>query len=265
MAYRLRPVFSCRLDQMCADHRTAVIKEIRERLDHQLPCHLVSTQLIEAGVDIDFPVVFRAIAGLDSIAQAAGCCNREAKLPQPGQVFVFEPEHPIPAGHLRQTADTARPLLTEPDLLAPQIIQRYFENHYWKRSGEWDQRKIMHQFVLSDDLLGFNFATVARDFRLIETEMPSVIVPYGEQVHAIIQQLRSNPLPNYLLRHQAQRLMVQIHPRTYESLTQTGYIRPVDSGERYFALTNRDLYHPKLGILSDSQTPWIPPETLLST
>ena len=251
--------------QMCPDHRTAVIKEIRERLDNQAPCHLISTQLIEAGVDIDFPVVFRAIAGLDSIAQAAGRCNREARLPQHGQVFVFEPEHPIPAGHLRQTADTARPLLTEPDLLAPQIIQRYFENHYWRRSGEWDRKQIMRQFVLSPDLLGFNFATVARDFRLIEAEMPSVIVPYGEQVHAVIQQLRFNPLPNYLLRRQAQRLMVQIHPRTFESLTQAGCIRQVDPEERYFLLSNRDLYHPKLGILSDSQTPWISPEALFST
>jgi CRISPR-associated endonuclease/helicase Cas3 len=250
--------------QMCPDHRSAVIREIRDRLEGSRPCHLISTQLIEAGVDIDFPVVFRAIAGLDSIAQAAGRCNREARLPEPGQVFVFEPEHPIPAGHLRQTADTARPLLREPDLLAPDTIQRYFENHYWKRSDEWDQKQIMHEFVLSPDLLGFNFAAVARDFRLIENEMPSIIVPYGEQVNRVIQQLRSDPLPSYRVRRQAQRLMVQIHPRTYESLTQAGYIRPVDPEERYFALTNRDLYHPKLGVLSDSQTASIQPETLIS-
>jgi hypothetical protein len=95
--------------------------------------------------------------------------------------------------------------------------------------------------------------------------MPSVIVPYGEQMHTIIQQLHSNPIPNFLLRRQVQRLMVQIHPRTYESLIQADYIHPVDSGERFFALTNRDLYHPKLGLVSDSQKPWMQPETLLST
>ncbi len=88
---------------------------------------MVSTQLIEAGVDVDFPVVFRALSGMDSIAQAAGRCNREG-LRSRGEVFIFEPEAGIPAGFFRQTAQCSERLLDKfkGELLEPECIREYF-------------------------------------------------------------------------------------------------------------------------------------------
>ena len=92
---------------MCGAHRSQKIEAIKRRLKAGIPTRVISTQLVEAGVDVDFPVVFRALAGLDSIAQAAGRCNREGRLQQ-GIVYVFTPPSKIPAGHLRQAAEIGR-------------------------------------------------------------------------------------------------------------------------------------------------------------
>jgi len=93
---------------MCPEHRTATLNKIRSALLDGSPCRVISTQLIEAGVDIDFPVVFRSAAGIDSIAQAAGRCNREGKLLEGGQVFVFLPEDGTLPGHFRQANISGR-------------------------------------------------------------------------------------------------------------------------------------------------------------
>lgn len=121
---------------MCPKHREQTLKIIRERLSQNMPCKVVSTQLIEAGVDIDFSVVYRAIAGLDSIAQAAGRCNREGKL-EYGKVFVFKGENPPPPGHLRQSAESGEKTLQsfQKDPLCLDAIASYFDDFFWKRAG----------------------------------------------------------------------------------------------------------------------------------
>ena len=95
---------------MCGEHRSRVIADIKRRLHCGESVRVVSTQLVEAGVDLDFPVVYRALAGLDSLAQAAGRCNREGNLER-GQVIVFVPPKPAPAGPLRRAAETTVSLL----------------------------------------------------------------------------------------------------------------------------------------------------------
>ena len=93
---------------MCAAHRSIVLAGVRASLrKKEQPCRLVSTQLIEAGVDIDFPILYRAMAGLDSIVQAAGRCNREGKLAH-GAVYVFQPPSQPPPGVLRRGLETMR-------------------------------------------------------------------------------------------------------------------------------------------------------------
>lgn len=175
---------------MCAAHRSQVISEIKERLDEWRqgsgsPMRVISTQLIEAGVDVDFPVVYRAMAGLDSIAQAAGRCNREGKMPQPGQVFVFYPEEASPPGFLRQGEDTTIALLnsgqlTEP--LSPDSFKAYFD--LLNAKGDRDKHGIIDLLIAkqsNDTPLAIQFREAAKRFRLIDDAGESVIVPYVPQ------------------------------------------------------------------------------------
>ncbi|PIW44839.1 MAG: CRISPR-associated helicase/endonuclease Cas3, partial [Zetaproteobacteria bacterium CG12_big_fil_rev_8_21_14_0_65_54_13] len=131
--YRLMPEGTIHLSAlMCGEHRSQTIATIKQRLKDGLPTRVVSTQLVEAGVDLDFPVVYRAMAGLDSIAQAAGRCNREGNLSGMGKVVVFVPPKPAPAGHLLRAEQTTVSLMSghKGDPLTRDNFTRFFENFY---------------------------------------------------------------------------------------------------------------------------------------
>lgn len=136
---RLMPADTLHLSAlMCGAHRKVVIQHIKERLKakragyDKRPLRVISTQLVEAGVDIDFPVVYRALAGLDSIAQAAGRCNREGRMVDKGRVVVFVPPVRPPIGHLRKAADACISTLRDQahDPLARALFDRYFKEFY---------------------------------------------------------------------------------------------------------------------------------------
>jgi len=186
---------------MCPKHRTKVFQEIRRRLDANQTCRVVSTQLIEAGVDVDFPVVYRAIAGLDSIAQAAGRCNREGKLPI-GEVHVFKLPQLPPPGILRSTAETTQGLLNQfsDDLIAPQAIEAYFRMHYWRSQLLWDSHKIMEMHV--DARKGHvEFANIAKAYQIIRDTSLRVLIPYGKNGKRIWERVRrANPIDRPLSR-----------------------------------------------------------------
>ena len=167
--------------QHAADRRE-ILAEVRQRLKLGTPCRVVATSLIEAGVDVDFPRVWRAEAGLDQIAQAAGRCNREgSRDPNASLVTIFgAPDYPAPNEIKGQIGDMARMAAKHDDLLAPAAIADYFGEVYW-RLAEWiDKDKILKKFKFSGDggvKTDFAYRSAAAEFRMIESGMLPVIVP----------------------------------------------------------------------------------------
>lgn len=161
---------------MCPAHRSAVLAMIRERKARGEPVRLVSTQLVEAGVDLDFPVVYRALGGLDSLAQAAGRCNREGKLQGLGELRVFHAPTDPPPGVPRVAREATLALLRRDphlDLFAPASSQEYFRLLYSTR--DLDERGIQ---TLRASL---RFREVATLFRIIEDDYSApLVVPYGD-------------------------------------------------------------------------------------
>ncbi|TAN37774.1 MAG: CRISPR-associated endonuclease Cas3'' [Verrucomicrobia bacterium] len=160
---------------MCGAHRSEVITEIKRRLAVDEPCRVISTQLVEAGVDIDFPVVYRALGGLDSIAQAAGRCNREGKLNSVGklgQVHVFVPPKPAPPGLLRKGEDTTRelPSLDGFDPQKPEFFARYFSLFYQRVNSTKGRpgSKIVFNDDLFRDFPAIPFRTAGNEFAFID-------------------------------------------------------------------------------------------------
>ena len=239
---------------MCGEHRSRVIAEVKQRLAAGEPMRVVSTQLVEAGVDVDFPVVYRALAGLDSIAQAAGRCNREGVLER-GDVFVFVPPKPAPPGALRRAADTTVSLLqdTSEHPMARELFYRYFE-HFYMRAPSLDKHDIvelLHPQGGNDDPLKVQFRTAAGRFRLIdESGYRSILVRYAESP-ALIGRLRKEGPERWLLR-KLQRYTVSLPEHQFQKLLGDG-----DVGEIYglFAQTADPLYHPELGVLLDKANP----------
>ncbi|MCG3179510.1 MAG: hypothetical protein BIFFINMI_01846 [Phycisphaerae bacterium] len=233
---------------MCPVHRTHILQQVRRRLEEGLPCRLVSTQLIEAGVDIDFPVVYRAMAGLDSIAQAAGRCNREGRL-DCGRVVAFDTDQPPPPGHLRQSAQTAGELIGLPgcqDLLGLEAIERYFRLYYWKRQDLWDKHQIMACFRQSNGLPISDFHEAARLFRFIKDDTTPIIIPWGHQGRSLVEELRGDPFPGRDLRRRLQRFTVQVRDRHIEWLQSRGALDPVH--DQFHILNKENLYAGDTGL-----------------
>lgn len=169
---------------LCAAHRRAVLNRVRERLAHGMPCRLISTQCVEAGVDLDFQLVYRAFAPLEAIAQAAGRCNREGRQPEPGRVVVFEPnddcepKRNFPTFAYFQAAEVARSMLTAHgalDLDDPETFKRYYHSLY-------DVSQPASQAPRLDDALNsIDFVRTAHEYRLIEQNTFQLLVPWADR------------------------------------------------------------------------------------
>jgi len=163
---------------MCPAHRRAVLDEVRQRLDNEFPCRLVSTQCIEAGVDVDFPCVLRALAPLEAIAQAAGRCNRNGKKDK-GVVKIFMPkDEDYPDAAYQQAAAVTRSLLKQlgisgMDIQKPSLYHMYYQKLYDLAKPELQQLEIQEAIRRQD------FLTVGTKYRLIANDGVNILVPYS--------------------------------------------------------------------------------------
>lgn len=245
---------------MYPKHRRRVLQQIRQYLSEGAPCRLVSTSLIEAGVDIDLATVLRAEAGLDSIAQAAGRCNREGqRLRDESDVLVFTPANSEwkPPHELKQYAQVFREILTQykDDLLAPEAVKAYFMHLYWRKGDkELDAAAMLDSLRKHCTFDTLPFETLAAQFRFIESATKPVIVPFVPGTEEIdvgakvaIDQLDYAPGAA----RQLQPYLVQVPARACDALRAAGAVRPIAPeryGEQFMQLVNPSLYDERCGL-----------------
>jgi len=246
---------------MCAKHRSEVLAEVRQLLKAGQPCRVVSTSLIEAGVDVDFPTVLRAEAGLDSIAQAAGRCNREGRRSRDASellVFANANEDWAPPPELTQYAQAAREVLRQcgGSPLAPEAIARYFALLYWQKGGkELDVPDLMGLLKASrPDSLPME--TLATKFRMIDSVQMPVIVPYDDEARKALNALKFAEGSVGVAR-KLQPYVVQLPKQGFDALHQAGAVAPVEPakwGEQFMVLVHPDLYDDRFGLHWDDPT-----------
>jgi CRISPR-associated endonuclease/helicase Cas3 len=243
---------------MCAQHRSESIAEIKDKLKKKETVRVVSTQLVEAGVDIDFPAVYRSMAGLDSIAQAAGRCNREGKLQNEegkyGQVVIFEGVRKAPAGMLRKAGETARRILEQEldNPIDPAVFPVYFSEVFWK-ANSLDEKDIMKLLKPEPPHVGIQFRSAAEVFRIIDDKnQRTIVVPYGEG-EGLICLLRnagkSGKGFEIKLLRKLQRYTISIYADQFFALQKRGSLEEIIPG--VFALICAVEYDKRVGLLID--------------
>ncbi|MCK5682365.1 CRISPR-associated helicase/endonuclease Cas3, partial [bacterium] len=249
---------------LCPAHRKKLLSKIRERLDAKpkLPVLCISTQLIEAGVDVDFASVIRFLAGLDSIAQAAGRCNRNGRLPQASVHVVNPQQESIDMLHdIKEGQDKTLRVLSEKgdsNLLDPDVMRLYFSYYFYGRADEMDYPVTADQASRKDSLLSLlssnhlnimqtkplqlrqSFKTAGKIFQAIDAPTQAVIVPYGKG-RDIIAQLCADPKPAkaYELLKRAQQFSVNVFPNVWQKLQKEQAVHPVQEGEAIYCLDER--------------------------
>ena len=243
---------------MCAEHRTHVLGDkrkpekgsVRDRLARNLPCWLVSTQVIEAGVDVDFPKVFRALGPLDSIVQAAGRCNREGRSPTKGEVVVFQPaDEGMPRGLYQTATGEARHLLATltSDQLAsdPDVFARYFDTIYGRANCD--------AHGIQAERTKFQFRTVGELAKVISDGGTPVIVPYKTAKKWIARIQRQGTFDRFILRR-LQRFTVNLRSYDIQQLRDWGLVRPLVSEDGPLVL-EPSAYDDSLGVVLRGLSP----------
>lgn len=238
---------------MTPRHRRDVLVLIKDGFEGPV----VSTALVEAGVDIDFPQVWRAVAGLDSIVQAAGRCNREGKLDRLGQLFVFESEEAFPPPpELKVTADIARDILraNADDPLRPRAVQAYFQRLYWDRDAGLDSCDIIGKIERSG--YEFRFADIAADFKLIKEMARPLIIATGDYGidDETARRLHYGKYAGAIARD-VQPFTVSVAPYVRDELIRLGaarIVRPDEFGDQFVVLENARLYDDVVGFSAEN-------------
>lgn len=241
---------------MCSAHIQEVISEIKQRLRDGHPTLIISTQLIEAGVDIDLPIVYRALSGLDSIIQAGGRCNREGKLKGKGRVISFAlRDGSRSAGNMTTAQQTTKSLLrtsgTQIDVQDPEVIERYY-TEYYSNIEKFDQHNISQMLWHQKDMdkWSFRFEEASNCFSMIDEQGKiDIFVPYKEG-QAIIDTLKQQRLPDIRLIRKLQRYRVGISQHQFNELMRAGAIVQLILDQHsgaYIHLLNVDGYSDEVG------------------
>lgn len=232
---------------MCPAHVSATIEYIKAalKLQKKRPLRVIATQLVEAGVDIDFPVVFRQEAGLDSILQAAGRCNREGKLDIcTTYVFSLGKEHPLPPGFMTQTNNARLNMGRQHDWFALEAMTNYFKQLH-SRVDNFDSKQMQEMLYKQE----CEFEEAARQFHLIDDQTTSVIINWNDSMK-LYEQLISQG-PSYDLMKKLAQYSVNIRKRDFDKLQSMGVVE--EPFENLYAITNPSFYKVDTGLTIDNQ------------
>lgn len=229
---------------MVPAHRRSVLSKIRERLRNGLPCRVISTSLIEAGVDVDFPLVLREIAGVDSILQAAGRCNREGKRAAADSVVgIFQSDTPVPPLFERNADIGSAALMQFDDISSDEAIAYYFKELLLLTGDKaQDQNQILPDIRSGS----FPFASIAKRFRLIDSDTKTVYIPWGKG-EELIERIKRGERSRKLFREAAQ-YAVSLFSGHFQKLYDAGDINPIDDQSDLWYLTNKERYSDADGI-----------------
>lgn len=232
---------------MCPAHVGDAIERIKELLqDASQPIvRVIATQLVEAGVDIDFPVVFRQEAGLDSILQAAGRCNREGKLER-GHTFVFSlsAEGRIPFGSIASANNARKNLSKDSDWFSPVTMDRYFRQLY-VRVNTFDKKDIKYYLGKPTELC---FETAANEFKLIDDDGVNIIVNWGNSME-LVEELKESGC-TYSLMKQLSKFTVNVHRSDFRQLVNNSFIE--ERLEGIYVLSDKAQYDKATGLSLDN-------------
>lgn len=243
---------------MCAEHVDATLKTIKDRLkiEDGNPIRVVTTQLIEAGVDIDFPVVMRQEIGLDSILQAAGRCNREGRLNGLGTTFVFKIDGiDIPRGTMSYANDARLNMRPQEDLFSPTAMTEYFIQYY-NMIPTFDKKDENGENIQSllHNVKELQFDSADKYFNLIEDSGYSVVVNYGDSAD-LVSQMRFGIISKQLYR-KLSRYSVSLSKYNYEQLCETGLVEKITSNNKETGLlyvSDPKQYDDKYGLSLDNR------------
>lgn len=237
---------------MYPKHRKRVLKKIRERLKNNEKCIVISTSLVEAGVDLDFARVYRQIAGLDSMIQAAGRCNREGKRKlSDSMVYIFDLEESYPVQSQRQQMDVSKGILQDYANIADlKAITDYFTRLYHYRGTSLDKKKIMDEFQKME----CNFAKVAKEFRLIEENTRMIFINREPEADELLQELRIKGVTRERMRKAGQ-YCIQVYDSEksensfFDKLNGAGMLKPIsEEMQDFYELAAGEQYSEEYGL-----------------
>lgn len=231
---------------MYPKHRRRVLDKIRQLVKDGKRCILISTSLVEAGVDLDFCTVYRQLAGVDSMIQAAGRCNREGKRAAQDSfayLFQFEEKEYVPGQQLQ--IDVSKMLLSEgEDISSLHGIEKYFEALYHFRGDSLDKKKIFEEFKDKR----YNFAKAAKEFKLIEENTLTVFISREEEAEELLWQIKRQGYTKSGMRKAGQ-YCVQLYENDIEKLLGAGMLRQVPGGiENFYELVDSGQYSEEMGL-----------------